>query len=997
MRLHHLSVTAFGPFVDTAEVDFDLLSDAGLFLLSGATGAGKSSVLDAVCFALYGAVPGDRHQAGRLRSDQAPPGLAPQVGLEVTLAERRFRVVRSPAYDRPKKRGTGTTREPAKVSLSERRGDTWQPLTSRLDEAGDLLGGLLGMNLDQFCQVALLPQGQFQAFLRADSHQRQALLARLFRTGRFERVEGWLRDHRLTLRRASEGHRELVADLVSRVSEAAGVAVPEALDDLGAGADDGRLSAWAEGLRDEAAAVAAAADEACTPLREAESAARDLVEVSREQAAARSRVAEAAATAARLDDRADDHAVDVHALDRARRADGLRPLVRLVDERVDHRVEAGRRAELSLAAAGPLGDGLLPFESALADALDDVSADLAAVAALLPAERRLSELRSALDTRLETLRDLVEAEALEAAEMSALEGQTERLTGELAAAEAAELALPRATTELTGLQTVVSAFEEQARLGADLALATVDRSAAVARVLDLRERLLDLRERRIAGMAAELAGALAVGHECPVCGSADHPRPARAAEGHPDAARERAAQRALDDAQAVEAALSMRVHELETLLAACRAVIGDREPDAVRTAAVRCEQEQARLTASAQGRAALTDALADAHVRVAALEETQRSRQVTLVETTTTLEHLRGEAAELEATVAAARGADPALASTAERLEARRIALRTAHADALAHEASARALADAEVALRRAALEAGFDTVDDARVAMLPTGEVTGLEQRVRDHEAALAASRRVLAEPGAAELLATAAPDLEVLARAQREAADALERARATADAASRLHERVASLHTELETAVTAWQPVRDDLRLATAVSAFAEGKAADNRHQMRLSAYVLAHRLSQVVAAANARLAAMSDQRYSLEHVTRRGAGESRGGLSLVVRDDWSGESRDPATLSGGETFVVSLALALGLADVVAHEAGGADLATLFVDEGFGSLDAETLDDVLDILDTLRANGRAVGVVSHVAEMRHRIPAQLVVTKARTGSTVRLAGVAG
>ena len=133
------------------------------------------------------------------------------------------------------------------------------------------------------------------------------------------------------------------------------------------------------------------------------------------------------------------------------------------------------------------------------------------------------------------------------------------------------------------------------------------------------------------------------------------------------------------------------------------------------------------------------------------------------------------------------------------------------------------------------------------------------------------------------------------------------------------------------------------------------------------------------------------MSDQRYSLEHVGRRGAGETRGGLSLVVRDDWSGESRDPATLSGGETFVVSLALALGLADVVAHEAGGADLATLFVDEGFGSLDAETLDDVLDILDTLRENGRAVGVVSHVAEMRDRIPTQLVVTKARTGSTLR------
>ena len=183
---------------------------------------------------------------------------------------------------------------------------------------------------------------------------------------------------------------------------------------------------------------------------------------------------------------------------------------------------------------------------------------------------------------------------------------------------------------------------------------------------------------------------------------------------------------------------------------------------------------------------------------------------------------------------------------------------------------------------------------------------------------------------------------------------------------------------------------PVRDDLDLTTELTAFVEGKSSDNSLRMRLSAYVLAYRLTQVVAAANERLARMSDQRYSLEHTGRRGAGETRGGLSLLVRDDWSGESRDPATLSGGETFVVSLALALGLADVITQETGGAALDTLFVDEGFGSLDADTLDDVMDTLDSLRDGGRVVGVVSHVAEMRDRIPTQLVVTKSRSGSRV-------
>jgi exonuclease SbcC len=247
-----------------------------------------------------------------------------------------------------------------------------------------------------------------------------------------------------------------------------------------------------------------------------------------------------------------------------------------------------------------------------------------------------------------------------------------------------------------------------------------------------------------------------------------------------------------------------------------------------------------------------------------------------------------------------------------------------------------------------------------------------------------------VLAEPGSAGLAEQPLPDLTALGAAHDQALAALGEARSTAARWQRRFDRLGTLHTELTAALGAWTPVRDDLELTTRLSSFVDGKSPDNRLQMRLSAYVLAYRLSQVVAAANARLAGMSDQRYSLEHTGRRGAGETRGGLSILVRDDWSGESRDPATLSGGETFVVSLALALGLADVVTHEAGGADLDTLFVDEGFGSLDADTLDDVMDTLDSLRDGGRVVGVVSHVAEMRDRIPVQLLVTKSRRGSTL-------
>ncbi len=294
-----------------------------------------------------------------------------------------------------------------------------------------------------------------------------------------------------------------------------------------------------------------------------------------------------------------------------------------------------------------------------------------------------------------------------------------------------------------------------------------------------------------------------------------------------------------------------------------------------------------------------------------------------------------------------------------------------------------------------AAADHGFADPAEAGAAALPADDLGRLAARVSQHQQRLAAVTEVLAEPGARDLVAAPPPDVDAPGdRATTARCDGSPRRRQPPRRGAGASGAWPSSTPSSTTAVAAWRPVRDELELTTQLSSFVEGKAPDNRLQMRLSAYVLAYRLSQVVAAANLRLARMSDQRYSLEHTAHRGAGETRGGLSLQVRDDWSGESRDPATLSGGETFVVSLALALGLADVISDEsdsaAEGSRLETLFVDEGFGSLDADTLDDVMDTLDSLRDGGRVVGVVSHVAEMRDRIPTQLLVSKSRQGSTL-------
>ncbi len=989
MRLHRLTVTAFGPFVDAAEVDFDPLTDAGLFLLSGATGSGKSSVLDAVCFALYGAVPGDRQDAGRLRSDQAPPSLAPEVTLEVSLSGRRFRIVRSPAWERPKKRGSGTTRQQSRVTVSEHVAEEWVHLTSRLDEAGDLLSGLLGMNLDQFCQVALLPQGHFQAFLRARPDERQRLLARLFHTGRFERVEAWLRDHRLALRRVSEEHAQTVGDLVSRLSEAAHHPVPDGFDEPSAVVGDA-VKQWAEEVRTEASARRAdAADDAEQATVVHESAAAALA-AAQELARSRSRVLAAAETAERLERGSEAHAADVARLDRARRAAGVVPLARLVDERRRAHDDAERRATVSRTTAAEHGIDV----AALAGELERTSEELATLTALLPAEHLLDQLREQETSLLAQVEDVDRADDLSRAELTSLAALDLELREAVTEADTAAHAVPAAEAELEHLRTVANAHDELVRLTAVLQGATAEHEVARRAVVDLREHLLDLRERRIAGMAAELAGDLVVGGDCPVCGSVDHPHPARPSEGHPDAEAERAAQRAVDDAQAVELALQLRVRELEASVAVVREGAGDTDPAEVRRALSQAQVTLAELRARASRCDPLRARLEECAARSSELGVATAERRVRAAELTTSLEHLRSRRSELEVEVSTARGTHPELRAAVETLSARRDVLRAVRDDVTALEAAGDSLAEATTALGRAALEAGFDGADEARDALLPADALEVLEQTVQEHRTSLASARQVLDEPDALALLTTPAPELATLDTAARVAAETLEACRTTAAMTRRTDERVRGLAERLDAALAAWAPVRDSLALATSVSSFAEGKAPDNRLQMRLSAYVLAFRLSQVVAAANARLARMSDQRYSLEHVGRRGAGESRGGLSLVVRDDWSGESRDPATLSGGETFVVSLALALGLADVVAHEAGGADLQTLFVDEGFGSLDAETLDDVLDILDSLRENGRAVGVVSHVAEMRDRIPTQLVVSKSRAGSTLAVVG---
>ncbi|MBS1870781.1 MAG: SMC family ATPase [Actinobacteria bacterium] len=960
MRLHRLRLTAFQAFAGSETVDFDALAESGLFLLHGDTGAGKTTLLDAVAFALYGQVPGARARDARLRSDHAAPEVRTEVELEVTLRERRLRVVRRPPQERPKLRGEGMTREGPACTVEEldAASGEWTVLAARPDEARHELDALLGMTCDQFCQVVLLPQGEFATFLRADSGERQAVLERLFGTDRFARVEHWLNDRRKAawseLQAASQAERELVA----KVAEVAGEPAPEELD---------LHAEWVAGLgvRAEAELVSAAdAQRAATAARTRAEAALAEGRAAAERRAAH---AEAVERLARWESRRPERDAADAQLAAARRAAPLAALLtRAVSLRGSYGPPEGHsspaelrdRAAAAREAAGAL-DTLVAVEARLA-AADEQLAALARSAEKAGARARAatSAIEEAAHERA-TLDATVQAarEGAAGAERLHAEAQTARQRAEQAA--------------------------ERDRLLAQRTTADERRRHAVDAEQQAHAAWLDLRERRLAGMAAELAAGLQPGEPCSVCGATDHPAPAHAAPGTPAAPtplaeREQHAQAAHEQAARERQQAERTLATLDAALAAARAVAGEAPADALAAEAERLDAALAHARTTAGGLAAAQQALAALATRTTEQEQARQQAEREEAAARATLAERSGALEADRERVAAARGEDASIAARADALRAQ--------ADAAEQEAAAR--------------EAGFDDAQAARAALLNRDEQQALADRIAAYDRGLA-ERRARAEQLAHELAETGAEQADAAAPAAPTPLPTLE-AQATAavaadDAATRRHaladQRVAALRrlaAELDDALADLAPVAERERTIKELAGLVDGTGASNRLHMRLSAYVLAARLEEVAQAATVRLEQMSNGRYQLVHTDERARKERRGGLELRVVDGWTGQQRSPATLSGGETFLASLALALGLADVVAAEAGGSRLETLFVDEGFGSLDERTLDEVLDVLDQLREGGRTVGIVSHVAELRQRIPARLRVVKGRSGSRV-------
>lgn len=986
MRLHRLEIEGFGPFLDRQVVDFDSFVDDGLFLIAGRTGAGKSSILDAVCFGLYGGVP--RYEGGdkRLRSDHCDPEDLSEVVVDFSTTAGRYRVTRSPEYMRPAKRGGGLTKQASAVTLEQQTEGGWIGRAARAVDVGHELDEILQLNQQQFLQVILLAQNRFARFLLADSKERQSLLRKLFGTERFEDVQTRFDDRRRAAESALAGR---LATVNARVDEAERVVTAAEL--------------WGE---HDDAAPPATTELRLTALHTARARAEYQVErrgTERDEAEKQLTVADAALAARRDEQKAqqerdrartaierlDAERPEIDAartqLQRARAAEALRATITAAErarESHDAAVAADATARAAWAATGvDLGEENAPaLQEWAADRIRESgawqrAAELEQTAAALTAE--LADAQAQLDTasaRVDTA----------AAEHAALPVRLEEATAARDVARRSADRIDDLATSLSAAKTRHDAAVEVQKLESERAVAEHTLADAADALAAEQTALAHLRRRRLDGIAGELASALVEGEACAVCGATVHPSPAEHSD--PVSADDiEQAEKVRDAAVQVERDAQSRVGDVKAALAAAAARAESRTVDAAEAEVAAAELAHAEAKQAVAELAAAEKSLAEFTEQSAQLEKERTEVAAALAGAREALALVSQRSIEAQSLIAEARGD---AATVSERIAQVAARVRTARefADALDEQhRRAAALSDAQTALSEALAASDFDDASAARQALRSASDQEALEARVTAHtvqrekerETLLALEMRALPEE-AIELA-----DVEGAATAARTTwkatVDVAGRAQATAEQLSTLITSAEDEHARSAAQQSEYETLRG---LADTIA----GRAG-NTHKMTLETFVLAAELEEIVSAANRRLGDMSTGRYQLQHSDALAARGAASGLGIVVFDAFTGQTRPAQSLSGGETFLSSLALALGLAEVVTARAGGIQLDTLFIDEGFGSLDADTLDVAMRTLDELRSGGRTVGIISHVESMQEQIPAQLLVEQTAAG----------
>ncbi|NIB44961.1 SMC family ATPase [Pseudomaricurvus alkylphenolicus] len=1020
MRPLQLTMTAFGPFAATEEIDFRRLGDRPLFLINGATGAGKTTILDGICFALYGSTTGNEREASQMRCDYADDQHITRVELLFELRGRHYRIVREPEQLRPKVRGEGYTTHKPRAELFRLREDDEdgeskeEPLVAaKVSEATRTIEELTGLTVEQFRQVMVLPQGEFRRLLLAGSGERERIFSQLFQTQIYKRIEDSLKIRSGNLRQ----QRENLLNRQKGILETGGLDSGEALQEQLSALEPQLQQAQEQlqGVQQQLQAVQKEHDEA----QQREQRYQQLLSEQKRQQI--------------LEQRRGLQEQQRQQLALAQDALRLQPDWELCQREQQQRQVLQVQLSESQQRLQQQQQQLEQARTAMQE-LDSLQKDIDQLKAeaqqLLGYRERVDHWEQAEQQRRQAEQHYQQQQQTVAEQQQRLNRMSQQVEQGQRQLRDLQEQLNELNPEQQRLQQLNERCQRRIQLDADNAkLAEIEsnlqglqqqRQQAEGEGKALRQARDQLELQWHRGQAALLAAQLQEGEPCPVCGSDKHPQPAYDTTAIPDQAQRQQATQALEAAREAFVEIEQRLavqktnrEHLQQQIETHRLGLGDAVDlplSELQQQLQRLQQRVQALEQSQQIHQSVTEQLQQWQQQLDTLRLQQERESKAQAQANTRLElanqQLQQTLTELPEAFRQAGALQRAfvdnesrLQQTTQRLQQLQKNLEQAQLAfeaARAHDQSMRqqwqqtedACCKAQQSWLQVLQDSRFASEEEFLGARQSESQMQTWMQELQEFERQWAQVQGVLVRLEA-QLQEQPQMDLPAIEERLQQCLQQFELKQQNHRGLDQRMVTLRGVEEALSKVIEETQTLEKRYAVIGTLADVAAGKTGD---RINLQRFVLSVLLDDVLVVASQRLKRMSKGRFELYRQTEKGKGAGAFGLELMVEDAYNGKQRPVATLSGGESFMAALSLALGLSDVVQAYAGGIRLDTLFVDEGFGSLDPESLDLAINTLVDLQASGRMVGVISHVPELKERLNVRLDVHASRQGSTTEL-----
>ena len=1023
MKPISLTIEAFGPYRDSVTLDFNELQNHSMFLISGPTGAGKTSILDAMVYALYGEPSGEVRKTDAIRSDFAEPQHMTRVDFSFAIGDAQYRVERLPKQLVAKKRGTGMREQNASATVYEMKDGEWTVIATSAAAIRDTIQRIIGFRKDQFLQVVLLPQGEFRKLLVASTSEREELLHTLFRTELYRRLQDALKSAYDEAKSGIEENVTKQSALLQSIphDEEIPVLTIEHVRELLKDREPHRDTLVVE--RDKAVDVV------------------DQFNTLRNEWALYNQVQQSLIEATnKLDLVKEKEEARSSLHEKVQFLTGLTPSYELYKQLGDKQAvlktlkTALSDTKKSVEAATQHESKCTEAYEVLASHAETIQAKRTTLAQLRQQSEKFDEL-ALLNQELNILKSKLETQDREKSEaklqaqhklVADLEAELVEVRKQFQANSKALESIPHIQEQLSQLQRYSELLSEKQKAQNDIdakegALATLDESVKNSTV-----RLERLEHLMAEGRAFELVHLVVDNEPCPVCGSTEHPQLASKPELYPTkeeveearAVRDGALQKRASEIGQKEA-LSVRLHELDKQVkdqvSKLKSSSADFSEDTFDSTQQDLSSQMNRLTALRKDTEQLSEMITKNEHDLIEGKDTLAKLEIDHNEL---LNDLHDVAVQISSVQAKIDGLSKILPTTDldawyKQIESLETEINT-YDEQLKLCKSSLDAAKEQLNAKRGRLEILFAQVQEE------TKNLDGFYQEYVKSLQSISVSEDdfidALGDYKALDAFRTELHALdETFSTAQAVYDAALKHAQSVIEPSDTVSDEVYNTAVEkrdnLVGSLAAWDKetkhiettlasleelekamgeAREEITFLSRLNDLANGGEQGFKN-VTFERYVLGAILDEVVYAANLRLQKMSRSRYSLERSDYTGGGRGKQGLDLAVMDAFTGQSRPANTLSGGETFLASMALALGLADVIQSYAGGIHMDTMFIDEGFGTLDPDTLELAMETLVKLQSSGRLIGMISHVPELKTRIPAHLEVTRGDDGSTAK------